>query len=197
MARATPCPHTGSGSDFVPVRDRPVWSRFLARNIVLPFLLGVGGLSTFLMSGAAPANASSRVNTPRPIGTTFAFPDTTGAVVDISLLQVVDNAPARTHYKGLHGKGPVIGLEFSMKNISAKSASLALFSSVLYYSGGVATVTRSDGATKLGPSLNLGSSMGPGSHRQGWITSQGDKKKLLKIQATLNGVNTGSWQPSS
>jgi hypothetical protein len=155
-------------------------------------VLGLAGTLTVI--GSLPAGAKSHANSPKPLGTTFAFPDSDSTVVDITLSQVVINAPAKTHYKGLHGKGPVIGLEFTLKNISAKPASLALFSSVLYYSNTVSAVTGSLGATKLGSSLKLSGSMAPGSHRQGWVTAQGSNKKIIKIQSTLNGANTGSWK---
>jgi hypothetical protein len=55
-------------------------------------------------------------------------------------------------------------------------------------------VTGSLGATKLGSSLKLSGTMAPGSHREGWVTAQGYNKKLIKIQTTLNGQNTGTWK---
>jgi hypothetical protein len=148
-----------------------------------------------MVFGALPAGAKSHTNSPKPLGTTFAFPDGTGIFVDVTLLHVVTNAPPKTHYTGLSGKGPVVALEFELKNISAKPAPLALFSTILYYAHEVAALSGSDGATKLGPSLNLYGPMAPGSHREGWVTSQGYKKALVKIQSTLNGSNTGTWKP--
>jgi hypothetical protein len=154
-------------------------------------------VATATLATAMPAGAKSHSNAraPKPLGTTFSFPDASNTFVEVTLLRVVTKAPAKTHYVGLHGKGPVIGLEFSMKNISAQPASLALFSSVLYYSSGVVALTTSLGPTKLGSSLNVSTPLAAGSHRQGWMTVQGSRKKLEKIQSTLNGTNTGSWAP--
>ena len=130
-----------------------------------------------------------------PVGTTFAFPDAKGSIVDVTLLQVQSSAPPKTKYKGLHGKGPVVGLEFNMKNISATPASLTLFSTILYYSSTVVSFTGNLGATSLGSSLNLKGTLAPGKQRSGWITIQGSTKSMERIQATLNGTNTGSWKP--
>jgi hypothetical protein len=159
--------------------------------------LGLGLAASIAAVGSLPVAASVEASSAKPIGTTFAFPDTGGATVDITLLKVVNNAPAKGHYHNLVGKRPVVGLEFLLKNVSAKPASLKLFSSVLYYPTTAASLTGSDGATQLGSSLSLKGTMAPGSHREGWVTTQGYNKKLQKIQATLNGVNTGSWKGAS
>jgi len=148
---------------------------------------------------ALPASASSHKSTgPKlePLGTTFAFPDAKGTVVDVALARVITNAPPKgKKYAGLHGKGPVIGLQFVMKNISSATADMALFSTVLYYKTSVISLTRSLGATSLGSSLKLGGTLTPGAERTGWITVQGKKSSLVRIQSTLNGTNTGNWKP--
>jgi hypothetical protein len=158
-------------------------------------VLAIGVSSALGLLGASSAGASKGPPSPKGLGTTFAFPDAGGTIVDISLEKVVENAPPQTHYKGLHGKGPVVALEFTLKNVGSKPASLALFSSVLYYKSSVAALTTGLGATKLGPSLSLTKPLRPGSHREGWLTTQGSKSTLVKIQSTLNGNSTGSWKP--
>ncbi|HUC04997.1 MAG TPA: hypothetical protein VL961_06340 [Acidimicrobiales bacterium] len=166
--------------------------RLLPRWLVGP--VAVALTVSVLAVGSLPAAAKgTKVPKPKPVGTTFDFPDTGNTFVDVTLLRVVNHAPAKGHYSGLVGKGPVVALEFSMKNISASPASLSLFSSVLYYSSGVIALTKNLGATKLGPSLNTATPLNPGAHRQGWLTVQAVNKRLLKIQSTLNGTNTGTW----
>jgi hypothetical protein len=141
-----------------------------------------------------PAAAKSSANTPRPLGTIFAFPDSGGSTVEVALVRVVTNAPPLKHYFGLHGKGPAVALEFYVKNTSKVPAPLTLFSSVLYYAHSVAGLTGTIGATKLGPLLNELTSLPPGAHREGWVTGQANKGRILKVQSTLNGSSTGTWK---
>jgi hypothetical protein len=153
----------------------------------------LAAFAAILFMTALPAGAAAV--SPKPIGTTFAFPDTGGTSVQVTLLKVENDAPPKGRYKGLVGKRPVVGLEFRLRNVNAKPASLALFSTVLYYGRSVASLTGSAGATTLGPSLNLKGTMSSGSQREGWITTQGYNKTLQKIQTTLDGTSTGSWKP--
>jgi hypothetical protein len=160
--------------------------------MIAPALI-LGSLATAIAAG--PASAAQRASSLEPLGTTLNFPAPGGARVDVTLLRVVTNAPAKTHYIGVTGHNPVVGLEYRLKNVGAKPASLTLFSTVLYYRGETAALTGSDGATKLGPSLNLYGTMASGTTRTGWVTTQGYKKKLEKIQTTLNGTTLGTWKP--
>jgi hypothetical protein len=168
--------------------------------LLIPLTMA-GSLSTALALPAAAAihkAASHKSTGPKlePLGTTFAFPDAKGTVVDVALVKVVTNAaPKGKKYAGLHGKAPVIGLYFTMKNISSATANMSLFSTVLYYKTSVVSLTRSLGATSLGPSLKLGGTLVPGAQRVGWVTVQGKSSSLDRIQSTLNGTNTGNWKP--
>ncbi len=175
------------------LEHRPSPSGVAIRKAVTAFL-PITFLAGMLLSIAGtPAGASKHAKALKPVGTTFAFPDANAAVVNVTLLKVVNGAPPKKKYHGLVGKGPVIGLEYELKNISATPASLSLFSSILYYATTVTSETKSLGATTLGPSLSL-ATLAPNKERSGWITVQGSKKSLVRIQATLNGTNTASWK---
>jgi hypothetical protein len=132
--------------------------------------------------------------TVHPVGTTLIFPDAGGIKVYVTLVKVVNNAPPKTRYVGLSGHAPVVALEFLVQNKGTRAAPLNLFSTVLYYRGTAAATSQTVGATKLGPTLKL-TPLAPGSHRLGWVTTQGSKKSLQKVQSTLDGTTLGSWKP--
>jgi hypothetical protein len=170
---------TDSGSIFGPhqhtrgsVASQPVARQWGVRRRVVTMLLPLSLAGTLSLALALPASAASHKSSgPKlhPLGTTFAFPDAKGTVVDVALAKVVTNAaPKGKKYAGLKGKGPVIGLEFTMKNISTVPADMSLFSTVLYYKSSVISLTRSLGATSLGSSLKLGGTLAPGAQRIGW-----------------------------
>jgi hypothetical protein len=196
---------TDAGSNFAPHQEslHPVVemtaSRRAWRAVLAAVLLPLGLFGLLATALALPASAGvdkSKGSKLEPLETTFAFPDAMGVVVDVELVRVVTNAPPKgKKFAGLHGTGPVIALEFGMKNISASSADLSLFSTVLYYKSSVISVTHTLGATSLGSSLKFGGMLASGAKRVGWITVQGKKSTLVRIQSTLNGTNTGSWKP--
>jgi hypothetical protein len=196
---------TEAGSNFAPYQASresigavpvatPRRRRSLLAAVLLPLTLA-GLLGTALVLPASASLDKSKGPKVEPVGTTYAMPDPKGVVVDVELVRVVTNAtPKGKKFTGLHGKGPVIALEFGLKNISSGTADLSLFSTVLYYKSSVVSLTRSLGATSLGKSLKLGGTLAAGAQRVGWITVQGEKSSLQRIQSTLNGTNTGSWK---